>query len=455
MKILRFSCAAVVLTLAQVGCEAPPAVTGDYAAFLNTPSQRVVGPDYRVSPPDRLSIQSDAWPDAGLDRVKVEADGTVTLPGLGVVSVAGFTADEIADTLKLRLQAQDPAADAPEVEVTVSQFASRHVYVFGHVAETGPFHWEAGTRLLDVLAEAQPVEGAATHRIEVVRPDTKGTLRHRVRVDANRVIRSGDDQLNLTLRAGDIVYVPEAGIRRMAWSPVPAPEVVEVEKIVEVPVETVIEVERVVEVPVETLVEVPVEKLVEVERIVEVEKIIEVPVTELVEIPVERVIEVERIVEVPVEKLVEVERVVEVPVERIVEVEKLVEVPVERVIEVERIVEVPVERIVEVEKLVHVAREPDPVQVTVELVLPESPGVAATPSLAASAPAHVDVVFEGPARAAEEFVSSAEPAVKPSAQAQPAASESVTAEGAEARAGYFGIATVEPGQAEVGVVFWE
>ena len=77
-------------------------------------------------------------------------------------------------------------------------------------------------------------------------------------------------------------------------------------------------------------------EIVEVERIVEVEK--EVPV----EVEVERVVEVEKEVPVEVERVVEKE--VPVEVERVVERE----VPVEVEVEVEKVVEVEVEKIVEV-----------------------------------------------------------------------------------------------------------
>ena len=75
-------------------------------------------------------------------------------------------------------------------------------------------------------------------------------------------------------------------------------------------------------------------QIVEVERIVEVDR--EVPV----EVEVERVVEVEKEVPVEVERVVEKE--VPVEIERVVEVEKEVpvEVEVERVVEVEKIVEV-------------------------------------------------------------------------------------------------------------------
>ena len=77
-------------------------------------------------------------------------------------------------------------------------------------------------------------------------------------------------------------------------------------------------------------------QIVEVERIVEVDR--EVPV----EVEVERVVEVEREVPVEVERVVE--REVPVEVERVVEVEREVpvEVEVEKVVEVEKIVEVEV-----------------------------------------------------------------------------------------------------------------
>lgn len=218
--------------LAGVGCQSTAPLRGDYAAFLRTPGTTSAAVDYRIAPPDRLSITGSAWPDAGLERVKVRPDGTVALPVLGDVLVAGLTAEEATDALTLRLRATDPEA---KVCVKVSAYASQHVYVFGQVADTGPFAWEAGTRLLDVIAQARPVDGAATKRIEVVRPDDDGTLSQRVTVDVEQVIRSGDATLNLVLRPGDVVYVPKWGSRKLEWNTLPAPRVVErvVEKVVE------------------------------------------------------------------------------------------------------------------------------------------------------------------------------------------------------------------------------
>ena len=126
------------------------------------------------------------------------------------------------------------------------------------------------------------------------------------------------------------------------------PEIVEVERIVEVekevvkevPVEVVVEKEVVREVPVETVMikEVPVEKI--VKEIVEVEKEVvkEVPVEVVVEREVVKTVEVEKPVVIEVEKPVLVEREVvrEVIVEKPVVTERIVEV----VKEVEKIVEV-------------------------------------------------------------------------------------------------------------------
>ena len=140
------------------------------------------------------------------------------------------------------------------------------------------------------------------------------------------------------------------------------PEIVEVDRIVEVekevvkevPVQVVVEKEVVKEVPVETVMvkEVPVDRI--VEKVVEVEKEVvkEVPVEVVVEKEVVKTVEVEKpvIVRQEVVKEVEVEVVKEVEVEVVKEVEVVREVEriVERVVEVPK--EVPVVKLVEVEK---------------------------------------------------------------------------------------------------------
>src|SRR5207302_11471823 len=108
---------------------------------LTPPSERVrpaVAPpdveDYRVAPRDQLFVQIHGHDD--LTRTaRVSERGTITLPLVGEIRVAGLTGRDIETAIENALK---PAyLKNPRVSVTVSEFRGRQFSVVGAVKQPG------------------------------------------------------------------------------------------------------------------------------------------------------------------------------------------------------------------------------------------------------------------------------------------------------------------------------
>ena len=103
---------------------------------------------YRLGPNDTLRIQVYGEEDLSLET-RVEGDGQITYPLLGILHVGGLTIHELQQDLTTRLAAG--YLSKPKVTVTVARH--RNFYVGGEVRPlaairmkkvlrcTKPFHW--------------------------------------------------------------------------------------------------------------------------------------------------------------------------------------------------------------------------------------------------------------------------------------------------------------------------
>ena len=198
---------------------------------------------------DRLSggLQSDAYKVGIADTLKLsvfdvaELDvtitvndaGYVTLPLVGSVSFAGLTIEECRQKLTKELSA---FVRNPQVLISLSEFGSQKVAVLGAVGKPGSYALKKGaTAISDIISEAGgpggdsgnfvrflPVEltqipstndPAARAQLAVKTLLNEGDERHLgVEVPLNRLIgTSGALPLEIPVRGGDVVIVPEAG----------------------------------------------------------------------------------------------------------------------------------------------------------------------------------------------------------------------------------------------------
>jgi polysaccharide export outer membrane protein len=141
-------------------------------------------------------------------ETRVSEAGTITVPLLGPVPVAGATAKRVEDRIAALLKARGFVRD-PQVIVTVLQFKSRQVSVLGLVARPGRYSLEEGIyRLSDVLAIAGGALPDGADEVTLVRVVDGRSQKHTV--DLPSLFRSGDFSSNPEVIAGDSIYVARA-----------------------------------------------------------------------------------------------------------------------------------------------------------------------------------------------------------------------------------------------------
>jgi polysaccharide export outer membrane protein len=135
-------------------------------------------------------------------KVRVRADGQVTLPFLNDLQAAGQTPAALGATIEKRLKEY---VNAPVVTVGVEQAAPPPISVLGEVAKPGKFPYEPSLTVLDAIALAGGMsEYAHKDRVFVLRGQPEPT---RIRFDTKRLMRGEGRGLAFQLEPGDVVVI--------------------------------------------------------------------------------------------------------------------------------------------------------------------------------------------------------------------------------------------------------
>lgn len=185
----------------------------DVEAFITNPERLAAAEPYTMAPPDMITILAPQVPEVNSTTVSISPDGTVTLPLLGHIYVAGKTPAEVAAMIEDRALEYYQEA---EVVVRIASYRSKHIYVFGEVASPGRYPYTGGDTLLDLLSRAHPSRLADGRRIHIFRRDETGEAVKRMTIDLDEWYETGQVQRNALLDDGDIVYVPPHGLARVA-----------------------------------------------------------------------------------------------------------------------------------------------------------------------------------------------------------------------------------------------
>ncbi len=169
---------------------------------------------YRILPGDVLQVE--VLEDTSLNRnVLVLPDGTFTFPLVGTVAAGGRTVGTVQTSIVNGLAPN--FATAPSVTVSVASLANPtgkpaantiDVYVMGEVNRPGKVTVNAGTSLLQFLAESGGfTRFAATKRIQLRRVRGGNAVFYNFDYKA---VENGAAAVNtLILRQGDVIIVPE------------------------------------------------------------------------------------------------------------------------------------------------------------------------------------------------------------------------------------------------------
>jgi polysaccharide export outer membrane protein len=162
--------------------------------------------DYEVGPGDVIEVA--VYGNDDLSRIPtVQTNGSISLPLLGEVQVAGLTVAEVQRKIT-NLLAKDYLVN-PQVEVKVRDYNSQYVSVVGEVNSPGRKPLRGKTRLIDLLSEGGGFKPTASGEVMITR--TEGEFEGGGKSITVRITRSASPSmqdlvnLELQLKTGDII----------------------------------------------------------------------------------------------------------------------------------------------------------------------------------------------------------------------------------------------------------
>lgn len=158
---------------------------------------------YTVGKGDVLQIS--VWKDPELSRqVTVLPDGTVSLPLVGQLVVAGKTLGLIRSEVTAKIKDYLPS---PILNISVVQVNSMIIYVIGKVRAPGRFPVSSEINVLQALAMAGGLDRFADEdNIKIYREENGQT--RIIPFDYSEVVDGEQLQQNIRLRRGDVIVVP-------------------------------------------------------------------------------------------------------------------------------------------------------------------------------------------------------------------------------------------------------
>lgn len=136
-------------------------------------------------------------------------DGTLDLPLVGKVSVAGLSPVEGARRIEAALK-KGGFLREPHVSLKVQESQSQRVSILGEVRSPARYAVEPNTTLLDLLALAGGLSENSASVIYIMRPGADGKV-ERISVDMTELNRQGEGAvLSSRVKGGDSVFVPKA-----------------------------------------------------------------------------------------------------------------------------------------------------------------------------------------------------------------------------------------------------
>ncbi|HJZ77578.1 MAG TPA: polysaccharide biosynthesis/export family protein [Vicinamibacterales bacterium] len=172
------------------------------------PEQTPPAESYVIGPQDNLSIIVTDENDL-TGKYRVDTDGTISMPYLQRVQVAGLTLAEAQSKITTLLKAG--YFRNPQVRVEVDQFKARSVIVNGEVRTPGKVTLPGSTiSLLEALILAGSPTTNAANEVIVIHPPKPGEPPSEPITVNRKELELGRAGRDVVLQDGDIVNVPQA-----------------------------------------------------------------------------------------------------------------------------------------------------------------------------------------------------------------------------------------------------
>ena len=130
-------------------------------------------PDYTLGPNDQVIVHAAGVEELNDRPFRVDDDGTVLLPLVGLIRVAGRTVQQFEEELRTKLKTY---VVNPQVSVTLVQFRSDPVFFVGAFQKPGVLMLQGRRTLIEMLAAVGGLQPTASRRIKVTRKQELGPI---------------------------------------------------------------------------------------------------------------------------------------------------------------------------------------------------------------------------------------------------------------------------------------
>jgi len=160
--------------------------------------------DYRIGPKDLLEIKVFEIPELNLER-RVSDSGSIDLPLLGDLSVAGLSSSQVSSRIEALLTAK--YVNHANVSVNVKEYANSPVSIVGAVQKPGPLNISGNWYLLQAISAAGGLTEKAGRKLYVLRRAPNG-LSDRLEIRVDDLFRGDSSMWNIPIYPSDIVNIP-------------------------------------------------------------------------------------------------------------------------------------------------------------------------------------------------------------------------------------------------------
>jgi|CXWL01.1.fsa_nt_gi polysaccharide export outer membrane protein len=179
------------------------------AAAIAAALQQVVRDktDYKISLADLLSVT--VYQDQEMNRkVRVNANGTVSMPLIGAVKIGGMTLLQAQNSIESKLA---KFLVSPQVSLFIEEYGNKTVFVMGEVQRPGsyPIPTESRLTVLEAISTAggfTPIAGQ--DRTRVLRNVNGESVSYTIEVKA--ITQQGQKEKDMVLEPNDVIYVPQS-----------------------------------------------------------------------------------------------------------------------------------------------------------------------------------------------------------------------------------------------------
>ncbi len=186
-----------------------------------TLQRRDAAVEYRLGSGDQVGLHVADMDEIGDKTIRIDPDGNLDLPMVGIVHAAGLTPSELKAELTSKLSRY---ITDPQVTVNVIENASRPVSVLGSVNHAGVYQLQGPRTLAEVLSLAGGTSADAGPVVVVTRQSQWGQVKvpgaktdlngatSTVRIPLEQLTSATNPAANIALEPNDLVSVPKAEI---------------------------------------------------------------------------------------------------------------------------------------------------------------------------------------------------------------------------------------------------